>query len=191
MITLNLEKGSVLNLTKTSPVTTKYRVGMGWNPQQVNGSPAFDLDASVLLLQSDKKIKSNSDVIYFGNKKSLDGSVIHHGDNLTGEGDGDDEVIDLDMKKLPSEVKYVLFVVNIYQASQRNQTFGQVDDSYIAIYDQDTGDKICQYSLKNEFVYDQGVIFGVLEKQADDSWVFTSVGSGFQGDLGSVLKKYS
>ena len=198
-VSFELSKDISFDLQKASPLTTHFSFGLGWSANDKGGAD-FDLDALALTLYSNKKIKSANDVIFYGNtalKKgdgtivSPDGAVVHTGDDLTGGTDGDDETINVDTLKLSPDIKYVLFAVTIYDAEKRLQTFGQVENSYINIYDKDTGTQICHYNLKNDFIYDTGLVFGILEKQDSGTWNFTAVGSGFQGTLNDLLKKFS
>lgn len=198
-VSFALDKGVTFDLSKSSPNLTKLRLGLGWDAQSKVTEPSFDLDALVITLYDNKKLKSTNDVIFYGNSAlkqkdgsivSVDNSIIHHGDNLTGSGDGDDEVITIDLTRLNPDINYVLFAVTIYDANNRNQTFGQVSNSYIALYDEVSNIQLCHYNLKDSYMYDQGVIFGVLERD-NNTWSFSAVGEGFQGTLNTLLEKFS
>lgn len=178
MSSINLVKGQKIDLTKDTGVT-KVVVGLGWDTAETGQD--FDLDASVVELDSNGKY---SDMCYF-NKLDLPG--IHHtGDNLTGEGDGDDEQIEIEFSKIDGSVDKLKFVVNIYQAQQRNQNFGQVSNAFIRVVDKATGNEMMKYDLSEDYSTTQGLIIGEMYKK-DGNWKFAAVEQGFSGDLDSVV----
>lgn len=182
---INLTKGARLDLTKTAPGVTKYSVGLGWDTNKYDGGQAFDLDASAFLLKEGKADGMGA-LVYYGKKDSDCKSVHHHGDNLTGAGDGDDEVIDIDTTKIDTtKVTEVEIAVTIYQADQRNQTFGQVDNAFIRIFDPATGTEICRYDLTEDFSGSTAVVVGKLYFK-DGSWRFQAVGGGYTGGLSAI-----
>ena len=136
-MSINLQKGQKVDLTKTNPSVVKYAVGLGWDANSNVGSD-FDLDASAFILGTDKKRLSDKHFVFYGNLQSPNGSVVHSGDNLTGAGDGDDETLNIDFSKLETEADEIVFVVTIYDAQSRNQNFGQVSNAFIRIYNPDT-----------------------------------------------------
>jgi tellurium resistance protein TerD len=179
---LNLTKGERVDLTKVAPGVVKFACGLGWNPNKSAGD--FDLDASALLMK-DGKATAASDLVYFRSVdlKSSCGSVVHSGDNLTGEGDGDDETITLDTSKIDTN-KYneVEIAVVIYDAESRKQTFGQVDDAFIRVYNPDTKVEICRYDLSEDYSTATTVVVGKLYYK-NDAWRFQAVGTGSAGGL--------
>ena len=134
---LSLTKGGNLSLTKEAPGMTKVLVGLGWDARSTDGTE-FDLDASAFLLKADGKVRADSDFIFYNQLKSVDGSVEHTGDNRTGEGDGDDEAIKVDLSKIPADIHKIAFTVTIHEAEARRQSFGQVRNAFIRIVNQDT-----------------------------------------------------
>lgn len=182
---LNLTKGERVDLTKVAPGVVKFSCGLGWNPQKRDGG-AFDLDASAMLMK-DGKAYGPLDLVYFRSPglKSGCGSVIHSGDNLTGEGDGDDEVITIDTSKIDT-AKYneVEISVVIYDAEARNQTFGQVDDAFIRVFDaaNPTAPEICRYDLTEDYCTATTVVVGKLYFK-NDAWRFQAIGAGSTGGL--------
>lgn len=173
---LNLTKGERVNLAKAAPGVVTFSCGLGWSPQSRNGA-AFDLDASALMMK-DGKAYTSADLIYFRKLKSDDGAVTHSGDNLTGEGDGDDEVITIDTTKIDT-AKYteLEIAVVIYDAVSRNQTFGQVDNAYIRVFDPTTGADVCRYDLTEDYSTATTVVVGKLYFK-DGEWRFQAVGAG-------------
>lgn len=180
---LNLTKGERIDLTKVAPGVVSFSCGLGWKPQARDGK-AFDLDASAMLMK-DGKAYTSADLVYFRNLKSACGSVVHSGDNLTGEGDGDDEVITIDTTKIDT-AKYneVEISVVIYDAEARNQTFGQVDDAFIRVFDaaNPTAPEVCRYDLTEDYCTATTVVVGKLYFK-NDAWRFQAVGAGSTGGL--------
>lgn len=183
---LNLTKGERVDLTKAAPGVTKFACGLGWNPQKRAGED-FDLDASALLLK-DGKATGPKDLIYFRNFTSVCGSVAHQGDNLTGEGDGDDEIIIFNTTKIDT-AKYneVEISVTIFEAEARKQTFGQVDDAFIRIFNPDTKEEICRYDLTEDYSTATTVVIGKLYYK-NDAWRFQAVGAGSTGGLKALCQ---
>lgn len=162
MAGLSLSKGGNLSLTKTSPGLTVATVGLGWDPRTTAGE-AFDLDASALLVGPDGKVRSDADFIFYNQPKSADGSVEHKGDNRTGQGDGDDEQIAIDLQSLPADVDRVVVVVSIDQGEARRQNFGQVRSAYSRVLDQD-GAEIVRFDLSEDAAPETAMIFSKIEK---------------------------
>src|SRR4051794_15856302 len=161
---INLQKGQRVDLTKTNPGLSKIMVGLGWDPVKTGGGGFFgslfgggnssatvDCDASVMLLGANDKLQNNNDVVYFGNLKSRDGSVQHSGDNLTGDGDGDDEQILVDLSKVPATIQKLVFVVNIYDAVKRKQHFGMIQNAFIRIVNPNSQQELLHYSLTDNY----------------------------------------
>jgi tellurium resistance protein TerD len=185
---LNLSKGESLNLTKEVPSLKNVIVGLGWDAN-TDGGAAFDLDASAFLVQENGKVRGESDVIYYRNLHAKDGSVIHAGDNLTGDGEGDDEQIKVDLSKIASEITKIPFTVTIYQAEQRGQSFGRVNSAYIRLVNADTNEEVARYNLGDGVPSETGAIFGEMVRENGD-WQFKAIGQGFAGGLNEAAARY-
>lgn len=185
---ISLTKGGNVNLSKEAPNLTNIAVGLGWNPRATDGQ-AFDLDAVAFLVNESGKVRSDADFIFFNNLKSSDGSVEHTGDNRTGEGDGDDEVIKVDLTKVPADVSKVVFCAVIYDGQARNQNFGQVANAYIRIVNTQSGAEVARYDLSEDSSTETAMIFGELYKN-NGEWKFRAVGQGFAGGLGPLAGSY-
>ncbi|MES2386435.1 MAG: TerD family protein [Bacteroidota bacterium] len=179
---LNLQKGQREALS-----AQKFMVGLGWDVS--SQSPAVDLDASVFMLNAAGKIPSDDYVIYFGQHASPNQSVVHSGDNLTGDGDGDDEQIVIDLNKLEAGIEQIVVVVNIYEALDRRQNFGQVRNAFIRIVDT-SGAELMKYELDEDFSVETGLEFGRLYLRGG-AWKFEAMGIGSKADLGGFMGKYS
>lgn len=181
---INLEKGQRQNIS-----APKFNVGLGWDTNSSNTGEAFDLDASIFILGANGKLVSDSHFVFYNNLKSPDEAVIHTGDNLTGEGDGDDEKITIDLSKISSDVAEITFVVTIHQADTRRQNFGQIRNSFIRIVDTNNTELV-KYELDEDFSIETAVEFGRIYKR-NDEWKFEAVGSGMKGGLQDFLNKYN
>jgi len=173
-----------VSLTKANPNLAKVRVGLGWDVRQTGG-PAFDLDASTFLLKADGRVRCPQDLVFYNNKQSTDGSVFHHGDNLTGVGEGDDEIISVDLMRVPMEIQKLVFTCSIYDAEQRQQNFGMVSRAFIRVVDDLTGQEICRYDLTEEASLLSTMIFGEVYRYGNE-WKFRAVGQGIQGGLRAI-----
>ena len=185
---ISLTKGGNVNLSKEAPNLTNMAVGLGWNPRATDGQ-AFDLDAVAFLVNESGKVRTDADFIFFNNLKSSDGSVEHTGDNRTGEGDGDDEVIKVDLSKVPADVSKVVFCAVIYDGQARNQNFGQVANAYIRIVNTQGGAEVARYDLSEDSSTETAMIFGELYKN-NGEWKFRAVGQGFAGGLGPLAQSH-
>ena len=185
---ISLTKGGNVNLSKEAPNLTNMAVGLGWNPRATDGQ-AFDLDAIAFLVNESGKVRADADFIFFNNLKSSDGSVEHTGDNRTGEGDGDDEVIKVDLSKVPADVSKVVFCAVIYDGQARNQNFGQVANAYIRIVNTQGGAEVARYDLSEDSSTETAMIFGELYKK-NGEWKFRAVGQGFAGGLAPLAASY-
>ncbi len=185
---VSLSKGGNVNLSKEAPGLSKIAVGLGWDARATDGA-AFDLDASAFLLKADGKVRSDNDFCFYNNKKVADGAVEHAGDNQTGAGDGDDEVVNVHLANVPSDVDKVVFAVTIHEAEARRQNFGQVSRAYIRVVNQDGGQEIARYDLSEDASVETAMIFGELYRNGAD-WKFRAVGQGFAGGLGPLASSF-
>lgn len=185
---VSLSKGANVNLSKEAPGLNKIVVGLGWDPRATDGA-AFDLDASAFLLKADGKVRTDSDFCFYNNKKVADGAVEHTGDNLTGDGGGDDETVNVELSKVPTDVERIVFAVTIHDAEARKQNFGQVSHAFIRIVNQDGGAEIARYDLSEDASVETAMIFGEIYRNGTD-WKFKAVGQGFAGGLGPLASSY-
>lgn len=186
---VSLQKGQKVDLTKGNPGLKKIMVGLGWDVNQYDNGADFDLDASAFLLADNGKVASDSDFVFYGNLAHSSESVIHQGDNLTGEGEGDDEQILVDLSKVPAAVSRIAFTVTIYEAEERRQNFGQVSNAFIRIVDDVTGSEIIRYDLGEDFSIETAVVVGELYRH-NGEWKFNAIGSGFNGGLAALCRQY-
>ena len=186
---INLVKGQKTDLTKGNPNLSKILVGLGWDVKKYDGGYDFDLDASAFLVGANGKVASDSDFIFYHNLKHSSGAVEHTGDNLTGAGEGDDEVIRVDLRKLPAAIERVAFTVTIYDADVRKQNFGQVSNAFIHIIDETTGRELIRYDLGEDFSVETAVVVGELYRH-NGEWKFNAIGSGFKGGLRALCLNF-
>jgi len=185
---LTLQKGGNLSLSKTDPTLTKILLGLGWDPRSTDGTE-FDLDASALLLGANGKIRNDTDFIFYNQLKSVDGSVEHMGDNRTGAGDGDDEVLKVDLSLVPVDVDKVVFIVTIHDADARKQNFGQVGGSFIRVVNEVTGAEVVRYDLAEDASTETAMVFAELYRSSGE-WKFRAVGQGYAGGLKALANSY-
>lgn len=186
---INLSKGGNINLSKTAPTMNKVDLGLGWNPRATDGK-AFDLDAVAFLTGEDGKVRLDGEFIFFNQKVSPCGSVTHNGDNRTGDGDGDDETISVDLSKVPQEVAKIVFAVTIHEGQQNGQNFGMVDRAYIRVINQDANaEELARFDLSEDGSTEVAMIFGELYRHSGE-WKFKAVGQGFSGGLGALAASY-
>ena len=185
---LSLSKGGNLSLSKEAPGMTKVLVGLGWDARSTDGQD-FDLDASAFLHKADGKVRADSDFIFYNQLKSVDGSVEHTGDNRTGEGDGDDEAIKVDLSKVPADIDRIAFTVTIHEAEARKQNFGQVRGAFIRIVNQDNNSEVARYDLAEDASTETAMIFAELYRNGAE-WKFRAVGQGFAGGLKPLAESY-
>lgn len=186
---INLTKGQKVDLTKGNPGLKKLMVGLGWDVNQYDSGADFDLDAAAFMLGDNGKCPTEKEFIFYGNLSHPTESVVHMGDNLTGEGEGDDEQIQIDLSKVPANVSKIAFTVTIYDAEERRQNFGQVSNSFIRIVDDTTGRELIRYDLGEDFSIETAVVVGELYKY-NGEWKFNAIGSGFQGGLAALCGHY-
>jgi tellurium resistance protein TerD len=185
---LSLSKGQNLSLSKTDPGLKKIVIGLGWDPRATDGQE-FDLDASLFLLGENGKVRSDADFIFYNQKTSACGSVEHTGDNRTGEGDGDDESIKVELSRVPANVQRLAVTVTIHDAEARRQSFGQVGNAFIRIVNEDTNGEIVRYDLSEDYSTETAMIFGEVYRHSGE-WKFKAVGQGYAGGLKSMCDQF-
>ncbi|XVQ13474.1 TerD family protein [Spirillospora sp. CA-255316] len=185
---VSLAKGGNVSLTKAVPDLTAVAVGLGWDVRATTGAD-FDLDASALLLDSGGKVLSDQHFVFFNNLRSPDGSVEHTGDNLTGEGEGDDEVINVDLRAVPAECDRVVFPVSIYEADSRAQNFGQVRNAFIRIVNRTDGNELARFDLTEDASTETAMVFGELYRHSGE-WKFRAVGQGYASGLAGIAMDF-
>ena len=186
---VSLRKGQKVDLTKGNPSLKKILIGLGWDVNKYDGGYDFDLDAAAFLLGDSGKVNSDDDFVFYNNLKHQSGSVEHMGDNLTGEGEGDDEEIKVDLEKVPANISKIDFTVTIYDAEVRKQTFGQVSNAYIRVVDDTTGRELIRYDLGEDFSVETAVVVGEIYRH-NGEWKFNAIGSGFSGGLAALGRNF-
>ena len=186
---VSLAKGQKVSLTKGNPGLKKIMIGLGWDTNKYDGGADFDLDAAAFLLNSNGKVNSDADFVFYGNLKHASGAVEHMGDNLTGEGEGDDEQIKVDLSLVPSNIDKIDFTVTIYDAEARGQNFGQVSNAYIHIVDETNGKELIKFDLGEDFSIETAVVVGEIYRH-NGEWKFNAIGSGYKGGLRALCLDY-
>jgi tellurium resistance protein TerD len=181
---VSLTKGGNVSLTKEAPGLTNVVVGLGWDIRTTTGAD-FDLDASAIVLGADGKVLSDKHFVFFNNLTSPDGTVEHTGDNLTGEGEGDDEVIKVNLAAMAPEVDKIVFPVSIYEADGRGQSFGQVRNAFIRVVNQADGQELARYDLSEDASTETAMIFGEVYRYGAE-WKFRAVGQGYASGLRGI-----
>jgi tellurium resistance protein TerD len=184
-----LTKGQKVDLTKGNPGLTKLLIGLGWDVNKYDGGGEFDLDAAAFLCAENGKVRSDADFVFYSNTKHASGSVEHTGDNRTGEGEGDDEAIQVDLSLVPADITTISFTATIYDAENRHQNFGQVSNAYIRVVDQANGTELIRYDLGEDFSIETAIVVGSLYRNGAE-WKFNAVGSGFQGGLAALCQNF-
>ena len=185
---VSLTKGGNVSLSKEAPGITKATIGLGWDARATDGS-AFDLDANAFLVDAGGKVRTDADFIFYNNPKSTDGSVVHTGDNKTGDGAGDDEAIKVDLSKVPADIQKVIVAVTIHDGENRKQNFGMVSNAYVRVVNQDGDKEIARYDLSEDASTETAMIFGELYRNAAD-WKFRAVGQGYNGGLAPLARTF-
>ena len=188
---VNLSKGQRVNLEKSLSLAL---VGLGWDTNKYDGTHDFDLDAAAFLLGEDGKVLNDNDFIFYNNLDGRKGAVVHQGDNLTGEGDGDDEVIVINFSKIPNEIKRIAITVTIHDAKARKQNFGQVSNAFVRVAkmsnDQDfSGNDILQFNLEEDFSVETAIVVCEIYRHSNE-WKFNAVGAGYQGGLEALCRSF-
>ncbi|GAA1149421.1 calcium homeostasis/redox stress adaptation protein [Streptomyces hebeiensis] len=185
---VSLSKGGNVSLTKEAPGLTAVVVGLGWDVRTTTGTD-YDLDASALLCDENGKVGSNEHFVFYNNLTSPDGSVQHTGDNLTGEGEGDDETIKVDLATVPAQVSKIVFPVSIHDAESRGQSFGQVRNAYIRVVNQAGGAELARYDLSEDAATETAMVFGELYRNGAE-WKFRAVGQGYASGLSGIAADF-
>lgn len=185
---VSLSKGGNISLTKQAPGLTAVTVGLGWDVRVTTGTD-FDLDASAIAVNAAGKVYNDSYFVFFNNKQSPDQTVVHLGDNRTGEGQGDDEQINVNLAGLPADVDKIVFPVSIYEAENRSQNFGQVRNAYIRIVNQAGGEEIARYDLSEDAATETAMVFGELYRNGAE-WKFRAVGQGYASGLAGIAQDF-
>ena len=185
---ISLTKGGNVNLSKEAPSLTQMAVGLGWNPRATDGQ-AFDLDAVAFLVNEAGKVRADQDFIFFNNLKSSDGSVEHTGDNLTGDGDGDDESIIVQLDHVPANIKSLFITVTIHDADIRRQNFGQVSNAFVRLVNHENGQEVLRFDLSEDYSTETAMVFGEVYRHHGD-WKFRAIGQGYSGGLLSLCQQY-
>ncbi|MFJ8258788.1 TerD family protein [Peribacillus asahii] len=186
---IQLSKGQRIDLTKNDPTLQNIVIGLGWDVKQFDGGQAYDLDASAFLLNAAGKCRNEYDFIFYNNLQSPDGSVIHTGDNRTGQGDGDDEQLKIDLAKVPNDVEKVAIAVTIHEAEVRSQNFGQVSNAFVRLVNEDTNEEVLRFDLGEDFSIETAVVFCEIYRNKGE-WKFSAVGAGYQGGLQALVNAY-
>lgn len=186
---VSLQKGQKVDLTKTNPGLKSVIVGLGWDTNKYDGGHSFDLDTAAFLTNESGKVSSDADFIFYNNLKDTSNSVEHLGDNLTGEGEGDDEQIKIVLGTLPANVSKISFTVTIHEAVERSQNFGQISNAYIRIMSEETKEELIRYDLSEDFSIETAVVVGELYRHGAE-WKFAAIGAGFQGGLAALCNNF-
>ena len=185
---VSLTKGGNVSLTKEAPNLTAVAVGLGWDIRTTTGAD-FDLDASAIATGADKKVVSDKHFVFFNNLKSPEGSIEHLGDNLTGEGEGDDEVVNVDLAATPPTITSIFFPVSIYDADNRGQSFGQIQNAFIRVVDRSSGKELARYDLSEDASTETAMVFGELYRNGAE-WKFRAIGQGYASGLAGIARDY-
>ncbi len=185
---VSLGKGGNVSLNKEEPGLNKILIGLGWDVRATDGGD-FDLDASLFMLSGSGKVRSDNDFIFYNNLRSSDGSIEHTGDNRTGAGDGDDEMIKVDFQRVPADIDKLVLGVTIHDADAKRQNFGMIDSAFIRIVNQDNNREIVRYDLSEDMSIETAMLFGEVYRHGGE-WKFRAVGQGFKGGLGAMAKNY-
>ncbi len=185
---VSLSKGGNISLEKADPGIKKILVGLGWDERATDGQN-FDLDASVFVLGENGKVRGDHDFIFYNQLTSQCGSIVHQGDNRTGEGAGDDEAVKIDLASVPADINKIAVTVTIHDAEKNNQNFGQVSNAFIRVVNDESGTEVARYDLTEDYSIETAMIFGELYRH-NGEWKFKAVGQGFAGGLAPMAKEY-
>lgn len=184
---VSLAKGQKVDLTKTNPGLVKVNVGLGWDTNKYDGGQEFDLDASIFLLEGNGKVAGPEGFVFYNNTTGANGAVVHSGDNLTGDGDGDDEVMNIDLANVPANIEKITFAVTIHDADGRSQNFGMVSNAFIRVFND--AEELIRYDLGEDFSIETALVVGELYRHGSE-WKFAAIGSGYQGGLAALCNDF-
>lgn len=185
---ISLRKGGNISLAKADPTLTKVLIGLGWDARSTDGAK-FDLDATAFLLDARGKVRGDHDIVFYGQLTNPDGSVTHTGDNRTGEGDGDDESIIVDLSKVANAIEKIVIAVTIHEAEVRRQNFGQINNAFIRLVNNDSQFEVTRFDLNEEYSTETALVFGELYRYKGE-WKFRAVGQGYSGGLNALCATY-
>ncbi|MBJ8453910.1 TerD family protein [Acinetobacter bereziniae] len=185
---ISLNKGGNLSLSKTDPSLNQVLVGLGWDARATDGVD-FDLDASAFLLSESGKVRGEHDFIFYNQTRSPEGSVEHTGDNRTGAGDGDDEAVRINLAKVPADVQKIAITVTIHEGESRGQNFGQVQNAFIRVVNDQSNTEIVRFDLNEDYSTETAMIFGELYRH-NGEWKFRAVGQGYAGGLSAMCQQF-
>ncbi len=185
---ISLQKGGNVSLTKTDPGMTKALVGLGWDARSTDGA-AFDLDASVFMVGDSGKVLSDGHFVFYNQKTSPDGAVVHSGDNTTGAGEGDDETVSINLPGVGADVQRVVFAVTIHEAESRKQNFGMVRNAFMRVLNQDSNTELARFDLSEDYSTETAMVFGEIYRHSGE-WKFKAVGQGFAGGLKALASDH-
>ena len=184
-----LQKGQKVDLTKGNKGLKKVLIGLGWDVNKYDGRADFDLDSAAFCCAADGKVKSESDFVFYNNLTHPSGGIKHLGDNLTGEGDGDDEQLVIELDLVPDTIDKIDFTVTIHEADARGQNFGQVSNAYVRVVNEETGEELIRYDLGEDFSIETAIVVCEIYRH-NGEWKFSAVGSGFEGGLEALCRSY-
>lgn len=185
---ISLKKGGNISLAKADPTLNKVLIGLGWDARSTDGAK-FDLDATAFLLDARGKVRGDYDIVFYGQLKNPDGSVTHTGDNRTGDGDGDDESIIVDLNKVSNAIEKIIIAVTIHEAEVRRQNFGQINNAFIRLVNKDSQVEVTRFDLNEEYSTETALVFGELYRFKGE-WKFRAVGQGYSGGLNALCATY-
>ena len=186
---INLYRGQKVDLTKGNPGLDSILAGLGWDTNRYDGGHDFDLDVSVFMTNEQGKVGTDTNFVFYNNPKDAAGSVIYSGDNRTGEGEGDDESVNITLSKVPADVAKISFTVTIHEAQARGQNFGQVSNAYIRIVDTAKNEELLRYDLGEDYSIETAIVVAELYRHGGE-WKFAAIGSGFQGGLEALCRNF-
>lgn len=189
IMAVNLTKGQKVELTKSNPGLQKILIGLGWDTNKYDGGHDFDLDSAAFLTDGAGKVSGDGDFIFYNNLNHSSNAVTHLGDNLTGEGEGDDEQLKINLSLVPAGIEKIAFTVTIHDAEARSQNFGQVSNAFIRILNEETNEELIRYDLSEDYSIETTVIVGELYKH-NTEWKFAAIGAGFEGGLAALCGNF-
>ena len=188
-MSISLVKGQKIDLTKGNKGLSKVVFALGWDTNRYDGNADFDLDVSAFFTDESGKVTGEQDFVFYGQPQHTSGALVYSGDNQTGAGTGDDETMVVELSKIPSNFDKISFAATIYDAENRLQNFGMVDNSYIRAYDANTNEELFKYELNEDFSLETGIVAGELYRK-NGEWKFNAGGSGYNGGLAAIARTF-